>query len=736
MRTTTRTAIILALAFITAVVIPPDVRASDPYEPNDAPVIALPLVLSIWDPLVYSNLELPTEDDQDWFSFEGVEGTWVTITCVPRNGLDVELNIYYGDTLLLTLNDAGKNGIEEAAKVPIETGGVYYICVSRPASGDETDNAPEAYYQLSVTFHSDPYEINSFPDIAEYFIKTYDIVDDRQATVYDSYVLEKANIYQWTDVDCYRFWARGGDYISITCDIGDDFDAMMALSNNHYTLYRPVNEYTRGHDESLIDFRIPITDIYYISVSGTTTGALYPEGHYPPVKYDDFIYPAEYTLTLTIKEADSVTTSKITGTVRDILTGEPLGNVSVEAYRSDATGTRYFGGTDRTGTYTIDVEGQEGPFTVTADRQRYYKYFLRGIDATRGETAVADLALREKTGCTKTILLEAYTSTRDVYGGELDPKIEELLGDDFDYITLKYFVSDDLSVQAAASYRELLNKGMYSMTVDRFRFYDLSSFSMTYYESATLTEKVKERGTWLPAFDIGVGNTYNPADRTVDLDITLTPLIDLAENYRLNVVVSEDSLNYSQIAYVDYFETDVYPYYHNDVVREMVTGAFGEPLNDDLVQADILLQRNYTFTLPSECTAKNCYIVVFVHEDYEDGIGPVQQAVKVPVTGEGITAVEESVPRAFVISSPYPNPFNPSTTIGYELPEACRVTCAVYDILGRTVAILEDGYKSAGRHSAAWNGRDSAGNALASGVYFYRLSAGAISHHGKMMLVR
>mgnify|MGYP000974098669 CR=1 FL=1 len=64
------------------------------------------------------------------------------------------------------------------------------------------------------------------------------------------------------------------------------------------------------------------------------------------------------------------------------------------------------------------------------------------------------------------------------------------------------------------------------------------------------------------------------------------------------------------------------------------------------------------------------------------------------------------------------------------------VSLRVYDLLGREVAVLTEGERSAGRHEAVWDGRDASGRAVSSGVYLYRLEAGGQAGMGKMTLVR
>ena len=84
----------------------------------------------------------------------------------------------------------------------------------------------------------------------------------------------------------------------------------------------------------------------------------------------------------------------------------------------------------------------------------------------------------------------------------------------------------------------------------------------------------------------------------------------------------------------------------------------------------------------------------------------------------------------------HPNPFNPTTTIRFTLPVAERATLAVFSQDGSLVRVLVDDMREAGTHLVEWDGRDSAGVNVSSGVYFYRLTAGKVSKAGKMVLVK
>jgi hypothetical protein len=89
------------------------------------------------------------------------------------------------------------------------------------------------------------------------------------------------------------------------------------------------------------------------------------------------------------------------------------------------------------------------------------------------------------------------------------------------------------------------------------------------------------------------------------------------------------------------------------------------------------------------------------------------------------------VPMEFALYPNYPNPFNPVTVIGYDLPQQGKVSLTVYDVIGRRVATLVGGEQAAGRHKVLFDGRQ-----LASGLYLYRMEVGDFVKVGKMMLVK
>ena len=84
----------------------------------------------------------------------------------------------------------------------------------------------------------------------------------------------------------------------------------------------------------------------------------------------------------------------------------------------------------------------------------------------------------------------------------------------------------------------------------------------------------------------------------------------------------------------------------------------------------------------------------------------------------------------------YPNPFNPSTKIEYSLPKAGNVKIEIYNSLGQLVNVLENSFRNAGKYNLVWNGNNSIGNPVSSGIYFYRMSTEGFTLVKKMVLMR
>ena len=97
----------------------------------------------------------------------------------------------------------------------------------------------------------------------------------------------------------------------------------------------------------------------------------------------------------------------------------------------------------------------------------------------------------------------------------------------------------------------------------------------------------------------------------------------------------------------------------------------------------------------------------------------------------------QSTPREFALHQNFPNPFNPDTTIKYDLAESADVTLQIYNVLGQVVrTLVASEAQNAGRYQIRWSGMDDRGVSVSSGIYFYRISAGEFQNVRKLMLLK
>jgi hypothetical protein len=101
-----------------------------------------------------------------------------------------------------------------------------------------------------------------------------------------------------------------------------------------------------------------------------------------------------------------------------------------------------------------------------------------------------------------------------------------------------------------------------------------------------------------------------------------------------------------------------------------------------------------------------------------------------------INVTGSEAPKAYRLAQNYPNPFNPSTTIKYDMKAKGLVTVRIYDVAGRLVRTLVNEVKDAGAYSAVWDGRNSGGRSVASGIYFYKMETAGFSATKKLVLLR
>jgi hypothetical protein len=116
---------------------------------------------------------------------------------------------------------------------------------------------------------------------------------------------------------------------------------------------------------------------------------------------------------------------------------------------------------------------------------------------------------------------------------------------------------------------------------------------------------------------------------------------------------------------------------------------------------------------------------IYMNDRIPETLSPEFNSVSVSLSGPG------ELPQEYALHQNFPNPFNPTTTIAFSLPNAGNVNLSVFNVLGQKVATLKNGEMEAGNHTITWDASQQA-----SGVYFYRLEANDYSKTIKAMLLK
>ncbi|MFA7711529.1 MAG: agmatine deiminase family protein [Candidatus Neomarinimicrobiota bacterium] len=116
--------------------------------------------------------------------------------------------------------------------------------------------------------------------------------------------------------------------------------------------------------------------------------------------------------------------------------------------------------------------------------------------------------------------------------------------------------------------------------------------------------------------------------------------------------------------------------------------------------------------------------------------GSTNNAENTEQRGKDAPPYQENIPLQFSLSQNFPNPFNPTTTIQYTLKEECYVNLKIYNISGQEVRTLVNEYQPAGYKSTMWDGRNSLGQQVPSGIYLYKIKAADFTEYKKMAMVK
>jgi len=254
--------------------------------------------------------------------------------------------------------------------------------------------------------------------------------------------------------------------------------------------------------------------------------------------------------------------------------------------------------------------------------------------------------------------------------------------------------------------------------------------------------------------DVEISLDYDDVARLVDVTVDIGFVDYAAGDLRVNVYVVEDSVTGSGTAYnqVNFYNTvaghpffgagnPIVGYFHPRVLRMVPTSTWGEADvisetpgpsdNYEVIYSDIPIDPSFD--------QSQMYVLAFVSHHNDDVqrrtvLNSIEAKLFTPVVS--VESSDAGLPRKFALYENYPNPFNPSTTIKYDLAKAAKVTLKVYNMLGQEIATLVNGSQEAGRYDVNWNGKNNLGESVGSGVYVFRIEAGDRVVSKKMLLIK
>ena len=241
----------------------------------------------------------------------------------------------------------------------------------------------------------------------------------------------------------------------------------------------------------------------------------------------------------------------------------------------------------------------------------------------------------------------------------------------------------------------------------------------------------KQGGTWYStAFANGSATLQVTAAKNQEIEL----LTGSGNDPALPVTLSHFSAtmtaeNYVQLTWVSQTETNALGY---NVFR-----SDSDNLDSAMQISPLIAATNTSFAqtyvyVDKELMENGTYYYWLQNVDM-DGTFAFHGPVSVVFSISGDTGAP-GIPTATKLDNAYPNPFNPNTTIRYQLKDAGKVKIEIFNLKGQVLRSFEKGHDAAGHYGIVWDGRDSSGKELSSGVYLYKMSSGGYSETKKVVL--
>ena len=220
--------------------------------------------------------------------------------------------------------------------------------------------------------------------------------------------------------------------------------------------------------------------------------------------------------------------------------------------------------------------------------------------------------------------------------------------------------------------------------------------------------------------------TEMTAGQTYTFHVVVQNAADV-KGYSVNLQYDESALTLAGVDKGDFMTARTHSF---PVASEGKVGLVNAVYGQSAYAGDgVLAEFSFTALRDGKFTADMLYVsgTTFVNSSF-------LEEHMVLETPTGLTSDE--VPGEFALQQNFPNPFNPTTTIAFSVPNTGNVTLKVYDILGRHVRTIVDGAYQAGNYNLVWDATDTSGNLVSAGVYFYTIKTGSFSDTKRMLLLK
>lgn len=244
-----------------------------------------------------------------------------------------------------------------------------------------------------------------------------------------------------------------------------------------------------------------------------------------------------------------------------------------------------------------------------------------------------------------------------------------------------------------------------------------------------------QNGTWLAAQNQNGTIVFGVSEGTKDiptLPIILGPVDPTLPIELSSFSATINAQNYVSLMWVTQSETGVQGYY----IYRAMNGNIGEAqmVSTMITATNTSSQQTYMF-VDSDLYDEGTYYYWLQNVDF-DGGNAFHGPVTVYFTLGGGGNDTPNIPLVTDLTAIYPNPFNPSAFISYDLATNAKVSFRIYNSRGQLVRNIEPGTQIPGRHRVEWNGRDDQGNACSTGIYFIRMQAGKDSFVRKAVMIK